>query len=360
MISEKDAKRYSFRNAIKHLADRKTGIPGSCFEQEISQDTEKRFGAAAHGGLLIPYDLPCEVRTGLATTSNAAGGYAVQTTIQPLIDLLRNQMTVRAAGATVMEGLTDTVAFPKQLTPGTANWVGENPGSDNADSDVTLGQITMSPKMLTASTSYSRKLMAQSSVDVEGMVRNDLMAITALAIDLAALNGSGASNQPLGLLGTTGVNAITWGADGAAPSYADFCSMENLLDIANVPANGPRSFILTPEVRNFCRKTARVSGQYLGAILSDNGQINGHDVFVTNQLPKALTRGIKTDCHAGLFGRWDALLIGLWGGAVELIVDEYTSKKQGMVQICSYAMADINCKYPVAFSFSKYWSGATL
>lgn len=35
-------------------------------------------------------------------------------------------------------------------------------------------------------------------MDVEGFVRNDLASVLALAIDLAAINGSGASNQPRG------------------------------------------------------------------------------------------------------------------------------------------------------------------
>ena len=60
--------------------------------------------------------------------------------------------------------------------------------------------------LLTSSTSYSRKLLAQSSIDIEATVRNDLAAINALALDLAALNGSGASNQPTGVLNTSNVN----------------------------------------------------------------------------------------------------------------------------------------------------------
>jgi HK97 family phage major capsid protein len=356
MLASDAKKTFSFSRAIRHLAH-EGGDPG--FELEVSAETQKRFGASNHGGIMVPLDQPVEVRAGLVQNTNSAGGFTVQTTIQPLIELLRNAMVVRAAGATVLEGLSDSLAFPKQLTPGTANWVAENPGSDNVDADLTLGQITMTPKMLTSNTSFSRKLMAQSSLDVESLVRTDLIEISAVALDLAALNGLGSSNQPTGILNTTGVNAIAHGTNGAAPTYADFVAMETLINVSNVPISAKRSYVITPEVLAYGRKTAKVSGQLLGAIVNEDGSINGYRTYVTNQLPKTLTLGTATDCHAGIFGNWDALMIGVWS-AIEILVDPYRLKKQGMIEVSSYLMCDLAVRFPVAFSFSKYWSAALL
>jgi hypothetical protein len=93
--------------------------------------------------------------------------------------------------------------------------------------------------------------------------------------------------------------------------------------------------------------------------VGDDGKVNGYNSYVTNQLPKNLTRGAKSDCHAGIFGNFDSLLVGLWG-ATELIVDPYRLKKQGMIELTSYLMADIGVRFPVAFSISKFWSASTL
>jgi HK97 family phage major capsid protein len=351
-----DKRTFSFSKAIRHML-KEGGDAG--FELEMSKDAEKRFGASRFGGIVIPLSQPVESRTGLVSNTNSAGGYAIQTTIQPLIELLRNAMVVRAAGATVLEGLTDSLSFPKQLTPGQANWVAENPGADNTDTDLTLGNVGLSPKMLTASTSYSRKLMAQSSIDVETLVRNDLIETSAVALDLAALNGLGSSNQPTGILQTSGINVINFGTDGAAPTYSDFVAMETALNTANVPLSRSRAYVVTPEVLAYGRKVPRVSGQFLGALVDDGQRVNGYPTFVTNQLPKNLTRGAKSDCHAGIFGNWDSLMIGLWG-AIELTTDIYRLKKQGMVEVCSYLMADCALRFPVAFSVSKFWSGSLL
>jgi HK97 family phage major capsid protein len=352
-----DAKRtFSFSRAIRHLAH-EGGDAG--YELEVSQEAQKRFGPSGHGGIVVPMDTMLETRVGLVQNTNSAGGFTVETAVMSLIEILRNAMVVRAAGAMVLEGLTDTLSFPKQLTPGTANWVAENPGADNVDADLTLGNVPMSPKMLTSSTSFSRKLLAQSSLDIQALVRNDLIEVSAIALDLAALNGLGLSNQPTGILNTAGVNAIAHGANGAAPTYADFVAMETAINQANVPVSPTRAYVVTPEVRAYARKTARVSGQLLGAIVGDDGKINGYPSYVTNQLPKTLTLGTATDCHAGIFGNFNALMIGVWS-AIEILVDPYRLKKQGMIEVSSYLMCDIAVRYPVAFSFSKYWSAALL
>ena len=45
----------------------------------------------------------------------------------------------------------------------------------------------------------------QSNPEIESTIRNGFVAVIANAIDAAALNGSGSSNQPTGILQTTGV-----------------------------------------------------------------------------------------------------------------------------------------------------------
>ena len=356
MVGVDKSRTFSFAKAIRHML--KEGVDAG-YELEVSQEAQRHHGTAAHGGIVVPWNQKVEVRAGLVTNTNSAGGFAVQTTIMSLIELLRNAMVIRRAGATVLEDLKDNLSFPKQLTPGTATWVAENPGADVADADLTLGSVGMSPKMLTSTTSYSRKLLAQSSVDVETLVRNDLIETSAVALDLAGLNGLGSSNHPLGIMGQTGVNVIPYGTDGAAPTYNDFVAMETMINAANAPLSPYRAYILTPEVLAYGRKTAKVSGQLLGAIVGDDGKVNGYNSYVTNQLPKNLTRGAKSDCHAGIFGNFDSLLVGLWG-ATELIVDPYRLKKQGMIELTSYLMADIGVRFPVAFSISKFWSASLL
>ena len=45
------------------------------------------------------------------------------------------------------------------------------------------------------------------------------------AIDTAAINGSGSSNQPLGILNTSGIGSVAGGTNGLAPT------LDHLLDL---------------------------------------------------------------------------------------------------------------------------------
>jgi hypothetical protein len=43
------------------------------------------------------------------------------------------------------------------------------------------------------------------------------------------------------------------------------------------------------------------------------------------------------------------MVIGIWGGGFELVVDPFTLKKQNMIELTSFAMTDVVLKYPQAF-----------
>ena len=43
---------------------------------------------------------------------------------------------------------------------------------------------------------------------IEQLIRSDFVALIAEAIDTAAINGSGSSNQPLGILNTSGIGSM--------------------------------------------------------------------------------------------------------------------------------------------------------
>jgi hypothetical protein len=67
--------------------------------------------------------------------------------------------------------------------------------------------------------------------------------------------------------------------------------------------------------------------------------------MASNQL-KVLGTGAD---HGILFGVWEELLIGEWG-AIELIVDPYSKKKQALIEVTIHTMVDVACRYGEAFS----------
>ena len=353
-LSDKEKQSYSILRALNTAAD-----GGNCFELEVSQELSRKLGRTARrDGFFVPMDVRMRLsdnerfdrrapyginqRAGLDATAATKGTETIFTEYMSLIELLRNKMKVRDLGATVLSGLSSNIAFPKQASAGTATWVADNPGADVADSNLTFAQITMSPKLLQSSTSFSRKLLLQSSVDVEALVRNDLMAIVARAIDLAAINGSGASNQPKGILNQTGIGSVATG--GTALTYASFVQQETQVATANADI-GTMAYLTDAAMRGKLKQVAKLNNT-LALPVWDNGEVNGYRAEVSNQMP---TFGTSPVLHSCIFGVWNQLLIGEWG-ALEVIVDPYRLKKQGMIEVTTFDTCDVNVRHPESFS----------
>jgi HK97 family phage major capsid protein len=348
-LTDEEKQKYSFIRAIAQAGEEEQ--PG--FETEVSKSIAKALGKeSSRHSIFVPVNVPMlltkrdieqQKRAGLATTSAGVGGNVVFTSMDSFIDFLYNRMKVMSLGATKLSGLRDTVAFPGQATLGTATWVAENPGSDVSDSDSSFNQITMSPKMLQASTSYSRKLLSQASIDVEAFVRNDLAMRNALAIDLAAINGLGSSNQPKGILNQSGIGSVV---TGGAPLVNDnFVDLETAVAVANADVQNMAT-LTTPEVRGKLRKAPKLQNTLALPIWSDGGQVNGYRAEVSNQVPKTLSGGAG---HGVIFGDWSQLLIGDWA-AFEIIVDPFRLKKQGMIEVTTYNQMDCNVRYAASFA----------
>lgn len=355
-MNERENNDYSMVRAMNaHITD---DWSEAGFEREISQEVGRQLGRKTEG-IFIPTNLrntPEMVQRALNVGTTTAGGHTVQTDVGTLIELLRNRMMVRRMGATVLAGLEGDVSFPRQTAAGTFSWTAENPGSDLADSDATFDQASLTPKTGQSTTAYSKQLLAQSSLDVEMFVRNDLTRISAIGLDLAALHGTGASNQPTGIINVSGIGDVAGGTNGLAPTWAHIVELET--DVANANADlGAMGYLTNAKVRGKLKTTEKASstGQFIWGDGTEPGlgMLNGYNAGVSNQVASNLDKGTSTGvCSAIFFGNWADLLIGEWG-AIEILLDPYAKKKQGLVEITSFVMADIQVRHAASFSVMK-------
>jgi HK97 family phage major capsid protein len=194
----------------------------------------------------------------------------------------------------------------------------------------------MTPHRLGAFTDISKQLIAQSSLDVEGFVRNDLASILALAIDKAVLEGSGASGQPTGILATTGVGSVTFGG---APTWAKVVEFET--DVATANADiGTMNYVTTAAVRGAWKTTVKTANQAI--FLAEQNSTNGYGLLVTNQVSSDKV----------IFGAFSAASLGIWGG-VDVLVDPYGSQAiAGLVRIVAQTYVDVGVRQAGAFAVS--------
>lgn len=350
-MSQREVQRYSFVRALRAAMDRNWNEAG--LELEASQAVAKRTGRDPRSFFVPPDVLLAErrdlERRDLTAGTNNAGGYTVQTDVlgNSFISVLRNRMVVRQAGATILSDLVGKVAIPKQTAAGTAYWVAEN--NAPTESQQTLGQVTMSPTTVAAYTDYSRRLLIQSSIDVERFVQDDLAQILAIAIDLASLHGSGSSNQPTGIASTTGIGSVAGGDNGLAPAWSHIVQLETEVSVDNADV-GRLGYVTNPKVRGKLKQTEKASGT--AKFVWDDGQqpINGYPAYVTNQAKSDLTKGSSSGvCSSIFFGNWADLLIGMWGG-LDVLVDPYSGSTAGTVRVVAFQDVDVAVRHAESFA----------
>ena len=348
-MSEKEAKNYSFLRAINALAnpgDRKAQELAA-FEREASDAFAGKHGRAASG-----FFVPSEVqRRDLNVATTTAGGHSVATNLlaASFIDLLRNKMALTGLGAQFLTGLVGNIAIPPATGGATAYWVAESGAP--TESQQAFDQVAMTPRTVGAFTDISRKLLLQSSIDVEGFVRNDLATVLALAIDLAGVNGSGASNQPTGILNTSGIGSVAGGTNGLAPTYQNMIDLETLVAVANADV-GAMGYLTNAKVRGKLKSTQKVA-TYGDDFVWEDGIVNGYNATVSNQVPSNLTKGTSSGvCSAILFGNFADLIIGQWG-ALDLTVDPYTGSTSGTVRVVALQDVDIAVRHAESFAAMK-------
>jgi len=215
------------------------------------------------------------------------------------------------------------------------------------ESQQAFDQVTMSPKTVGAYTDISRKLLLQSSLDVEALVQQDLATVLGLAIQQAAINGTGASNQPSGLL-TLITPSVAGGTDGLAPTWAHMVELETDVSVANADV-GTLSYLTNAKVRGKLKGTPKVSGQ--NGFIWEGGDtpVNGYRAAVTNGVPSNLTKGTGTNLSAVIFGNFADLLIGMWG-TLDLMVDPYSNSTSGTVRVVALQDVDVAVRHAESFA----------
>jgi HK97 family phage major capsid protein/HK97 family phage prohead protease len=354
-LSKKEVQRFSFMRAINALAnqgDRKA-FEAAAFERELSDALAAKFGKSAQG-FYVPNDVQ---KRDLTVGTTTAGGFTVDTILQSgsFIDILRNSMMTMKMGAQMLTGLTGSIAIPRQTGAATAYWVAESGAP--TESQQAFDQVSMAPKTVGAYTDISRKLLLQSSIDVESFVQRDLAQVVALAIDLAAINGSGASNQPTGILNTSGIGDVAGGTNGAAPTWANIIELWSDVAIANA-AFGNTGYLTNAKVAGKLMTTEKAANtaQFVCPGFPDaNGITNfgGARAGISNQVPSNLTKGTANAiASAIIFGNWADLIIGQWG-TLDLMVDPYSNSTSGTVRVVALQDVDIAIRHAESFSAMK-------
>lgn len=343
-MSAGEVGRYSILRAVRAMADPNFRQDAG-LEIEASRALAKKLGKDPRG-LFVPVD--ALMRRDLNVGTATAGGHTVATDLlaQDFIDVLRNRTEIFNLGATLLPGLNGNVAVPRKTATSTGYWVAE--GGAASESAAAFDQVSLSPKSVSGYMDITRRLMLQSSLDIEALVRSDLAGTLAVAIDAAAILGGGA-NEPSGILSTAGIGSVAGGTNGAAPTWEHIVDLESAVAVSNADI-GRLGYLTNAKVRGKLLKTEKASGTGLFVWADGDAPLRGYSAAVSNQVPSNLTKGTSSGiASAIIFGNFADLLVGMWG-ALDLTVDPYSLSTSGGVRIVAFQDVDIAVRHPQSFA----------
>lgn len=319
-LQNEEKKGHTF-SIIRFLNGAMPGATLDGLEAEMAAEGAKELqrSGIAPKGLVIPAAVFTRGASGQNAGTSADGGNLVITG-QHYVDEVSERLTVFKMGATVLTDLVGNVDLP---SVGGVTFAFVNEGvSTSTTKKATVAKATLSPKGIRGHMAVTRDLLAQSSLNVEQILKDRIVAAEAACIDKAALAAivSAASSA------------------GTSFSFANLVAMETAINAANAN-RGKMGYILPAADWGLAKVTAKASG-FPAMILEPGDIINGYKADFSNQFA----------ADTPVFGNFEDLFIGRWGG-VEILVDPFTMADTGEIKLQLFSYADV--KVALAKSFSK-------
>lgn len=248
-----------------------------------------------------------QIVANMEQATNAKGGFLIDTAYSSdFIDVLRPRVVIRNMGARSVPMPEGNLTMRKKTAGTSASYVGERVAAPTTDA--TVAQLTMSAKRLTAIVPITNQLIRRSSLNVQMMIRDDLVSGVAVKEDQQFLRGTGSSTAPTGLR-----NLIAAGNVIAANATVNLVNVTNdlgKLRLAVLNANVPMTrcgYIMSPRTLLFLENLRDGNGNKAFPEVAE-GRLGIYPIGVTTSVPDNL--GAGTNQSEIYFGDFDQFLIG--------------------------------------------------
>ena len=342
---ERESRNFSIVRALQASVSGNWSNAG--LEREVQQELSRANGRESQG-IFVPDNgwATRDYTKGSSTQGQKLVG--VDHLADRFIDVLRARLVTAEMGATFLPGLVSDVSIPRRTAGGTAYFVAE--GSNVTESTGTFDSVSMSPKVMGAFSQFSYLMQLQATPEIEELIRQDFVALLAQKLDQVAINGGG-SNEPSGILQTSGIGSVVIGSNGGAITLDKMLDLKQTVavDNADLPSAG---FLTNTKVENALSKLKDGNSAYLlnpyGTEIGQQ-QFAGRRMMISNNVPSNLTKGSSSGvCSAAIYGNFSDLLIGLFG-TLELLVDPYSQFQSGTVGIRALQGVDVQVRHPESF-----------
>ena len=262
-------------------------------------------GRALHGwltGRMEDFTPKPMASSGQLGGSDIAGGYLFEPTMSSMVvDLARSASVCLRAGAQTIPMGGNELHLVRVAADPTGSWRPE--GSAVTASTATFGRITLRAKTLAAIVPITLELL-EDAANSASLIEATIGAQLALKLDQAALAGTGAASEPLGIRNTAGVGTVAMG--GVPTGYEKTSEAIGQILTANCPDVAGLSWIMHPrDGANYDQLLGLLDGQPL----QPTPWVAALQRLYTTSV--SITEGGGSDESYGVVGDFSQMLIGM-------------------------------------------------
>ncbi len=319
------------------------GTLGRSFEREVSDSLAKIHGETINDrGFRLPgeYFAACNTRD-LSVGGADTGKYLVGTenAVGLTIEGRKPRSLVGRFGATVIRP-DGALTIPRVTAAPDAVWLGTEEAGTTPN-DETFGQIAIRPYAVSAAVRLTQQMARMGGPVRDAVIVRLLTNRLTEALDRVIFNGTGAGGQPLGIVNTSGTNAVS----GTSLALAGLVQGQSAVALSEVLAAmpGTTGYAAHPGVAETLMQRQKFAGASVAlweGELSD-GRLAGAQALATTALPTGRL----------VFADWSHLGVAEYdAGAVEIMVDPFTNFRDGRVTVRAFARFDVFLRELSAFS----------
>jgi HK97 family phage major capsid protein len=325
--ADKPAPRFSLSRLVREMASERGLHDG--FEKEICSSAAIISGESFDGHRCwVPFGA---LARDMSLGDGNGSGYVVGSKLGEPWDILRTYSVTAAAGLTIIPNLRENLLLPKVSAQMAGGWVQEDGTSQYTESQPTIGQVSMTPKLAATSVDYTHLFMRQVD-QLEPFLRQQLFGKVGQLVDAAVLAGSGSSGEPQGLINATGIGTQA----GGSLDYADLVAMRSTVLTAGAREDRLR-WIAPPAVQALLAARERVANG--GRHLWDDTGVMGRPAHVSTLAPASTL----------IAGDFSQAVLAIWGSGLRLEVDPYSGFRTGKMTARVVLSCDVG--FPQAGAF---------
>lgn len=332
---EKIVRKYSLANVARALMGQRVDVG---FENEVTQEVRRQFtGVVRQGQFTVPYAVLAIRATSLTEAGTSSYTVATDYNAAEFIDVLRPYSVLPKMGVRFMGGLVGDVTIGKKTAAGSGYWVSEE--SEVTRLAPTVGQVKLSPHQCGAACDVSYLLKMQSTPSADAMIRDDIVKSIATKVQQAFF-ATGGAGAPSPITSASGINNPS--VTGGTPTYAEMLGFPYDIAADSATADGQLWVV------------SAATAKKLTATYND-GTTKSYPVLdpVAKTIlgyPYLMTEDVGT--NAAFFGDWSQVLIGTWGGGLEVKVDEATLSLAMGTRIVGMQLVDFAVRHGQALAYN--------